>query len=118
MIIRIKNLRLRTIIGIYDWEKEERQDVIVNAVIEAPIDCAALDEDIERTINYKDLTKQLIDHVEGTSYELIETLTDRLCDLVLEDRRIAKVTIEVDKPHALRFADSVSVALTKTQKAG
>jgi D-erythro-7,8-dihydroneopterin triphosphate epimerase len=113
MQIRLKNLRLRTYIGIEDWEQEKRQDVVVNATIEFDGTAAAASDRIEDTFNYKSLTKRFIDFVESNRFGLLEHLTDRLAEMIMEDPRAVACTVEVDKPHALRFADSVSVSVDK-----
>lgn len=110
MIIRIKDLRLRTIIGVADWERKERQDVVINAEIEFDGSRAAQTDKIEDTVNYRDITKRIVAEVEASDYQLLERLVDRVLGLVLEDERVRRATVEIDKPQALRFADSVSIS--------
>ncbi|MFQ5795094.1 MAG: dihydroneopterin triphosphate 2'-epimerase [Candidatus Bipolaricaulia bacterium] len=109
MIIRIKDLRLRTIIGINDWERENKQDVVINVKIEFDGSKAAETDSIDETVNYKAITKRIIKEVEGSDFYLLEALSNHVLQIVMEDRRVKKATVEVDKPHALRFSDSVSV---------
>ncbi len=109
MIIRIKDLRLRTIIGINDWEREQEQDIVINAGIVFDGRAAADSDEIADTIDYKSLTKAMIAHVEGSSWNLLEKLATRLLEIALADPRVESAWVEVDKPGALRFADSVSV---------
>lgn len=111
-IIRISNLRLRTIIGINDWERTTLQDVVVNIEIEAEIERAAQTDSIDDTLDYKNLTKQIIQHVEESSFQLIERLASSILDLILTLPRAVSAKVKVDKPGALRFADSVSVELS------
>ena len=112
MSIQVKNLRLRTIIGIEQVERTTLQDVIVNAKIEVDAKQAAHSDDIQDTYNYKMITKKIIDHVENSKYFLLEKLVAKIVQLIMEDARVKGVTVEVDKPHALRFADSVSLKQT------
>jgi len=109
MIIRIKNLKLRTIIGINEWERDAQQDVIVNISIEFDGKQAGRTDDIESTVNYKSLKKRIIELVESSEYFLLEKLVDSILKVIMEDSKVLKATVEVDKPNALRFADSVSV---------
>src|SRR5262245_26451865 len=109
MIIRIKNLRLRTINGIYDWEREHKQDFIINATIEFDGNKASQTDRIEDTVDYKRINKRIIELVESSQYFLLEKLADAILQNIMEDPRVLKAHVEVDKPHALRFADSVSV---------
>ena len=111
-VIRIKNLRLRTIIGIFDWERENKQDVILNLTIEINAPEAGTKDHIDATLDYKTICKNVIQLVEASSYQLIETMAYEILKRVLESPMAVTAEIEIDKPHALRFADSVSYALT------
>lgn len=109
MEIHIKNLKIKAIIGINDWERKEKQDVIVNVTLELDASSAAQTDRIEDTLNYKTLTKRIISEVESSKFFLLEKLAHHILNLVLEDKKAIRGTVEVDKPQALRFADSVSV---------
>ena len=109
--IRIKNLRLRTFIGIKDDEVQNRQDVIINAVIRYAANRAVQFNKIEEALNYRTITKQLISHVEEGRFALLERLTKELLEIIMEHEQVLAAEVEVDKPHALRFSDSVSVTL-------
>ena len=109
MIIKIENLRLRTIIGVFGWEKEKRQDVIINIDMEFDGTGAALSDKLEDTVDYKSLNKTIIDFVENGNFNLLEKMVSGIGDIIMKDKRILKATIKADKPKALRFADSVSL---------
>jgi len=109
MTVRIKNLRARTIIGIHQWEKEHPQEVVINVVIKFSADSAIVSDSIEDTVNYRQIKKMILREVEAHSFELLEKLAAFVLEKVMEDKRILKASVEIDKPHALRFADSVSV---------
>lgn len=109
MQIRIKNLRLRSLIGIYDWEREHKQDVIINARIDFDGTAAAGSDRIEDTVNYKSITKRIIALVEDAEFYLVEKLADKILQLIMDDSKVLRAEVEVDKPQALRFSDSVSV---------
>lgn len=112
-IIKIKNLRLRTIIGINDWEREKKQDIIVNIKIAADFKKASQSDDIKDSVDYKTITKRIIVEVEKTNFFLLEKLANFILELIMENKKVISATVEVDKPRALRFADSVSVELTR-----
>ena len=116
MLIRIKNLRLRTIIGIYDWERVEKQDVIINIEFEVDSENAIETDKIENTLDYKDLNKEIIEAVESSRFYLLEKLTHTVLQIVMKDKRIIRAKVEVDKPGALRFSDSVSVECSGENK--
>jgi D-erythro-7,8-dihydroneopterin triphosphate epimerase len=106
--VKIKNLRLRTIVGIFPEERENLQDVIINAAIRFDAGPAVATDQIGDTLDYKSLAKKIIQHVETSRFFLLEKLARSVLDLMMEDPRVKKASVEIDKPHALRFADSVS----------
>lgn len=110
MIARIRNLRLRTIIGINDWEREHKQDIIINVRMEFDGSEAAETDDIKSTVNYKTITKRIIAEVEKSSFLLLEKLTDHILKIIMENERVTRASVTVEKPHALRFADSVAIS--------
>ena len=109
--IRVKNLRLRTFIGIKEEEILNKQDVLINLTILYPADEAVRDNDIDHALNYRTITKAIIRHVEDNRFALLERLTQEILDLVMQNQSVSYAEVEVDKPHALRFAESVSITL-------
>lgn len=111
-LIRIKNLRLRTYIGFKPEEQEKLQDVVINVEIRYDALAAAVSDSVDKALDYKRLTKEIIAHVEGHRFLLLEKLVHDLLQLALEHPLVQEVAVEVDKPHALRFADSVALRMT------
>ncbi|MGA4532400.1 dihydroneopterin triphosphate 2'-epimerase [Ectopseudomonas chengduensis] len=109
--IRVKDLSLRTHIGIKEEEIFNKQDVLINLTILYPAAEAVRDNDIEHALNYRTITKAIIGHVEGNRFALLERLTQEVLDLAMRDPRVRYAEVEVDKPHALRFTESVSITL-------
>lgn len=109
--IRVKDLRLRTYIGINEDEILNKQDVLINLTILYAAAEAVRDNDIDTALNYRTITKAVIRHVEENRFALLERLTQEILDLVMDNPRVAYAEVEVDKPHALRFAESVSITL-------
>ncbi|ALN18364.1 dihydroneopterin triphosphate 2'-epimerase [Ectopseudomonas mendocina] len=109
--IRVKDLRLRTYIGIKEEEINNKQDVLINLTILYPAIDAVQVNDIEHALNYRTITKAIIAHVEGNRFALLERLTQEILDLVMAHQAVRYAEVEVDKPHALRFAESVSITL-------
>ena len=109
--IRIKDLSVRTFIGIKEDEILNKQDVLINLCILYPAIEAVRDNDIDHALNYRTITKAIIQHVEGNRFALLERLTQELLDLVMLNPAVCYAEVEVDKPHALRFAQSVSITL-------
>lgn len=111
-LIKIKNLRLRTYIGINDDEIANKQDVIVNARIQYSALDAANSDDMAKALNYRTITKQIIALVENNRFALLEKLTADVHALASAHPSVTFAEVEIDKPHALRFADSVSLTLS------
>ena len=110
--IRVKDLRLRTFIGINDDEIRNRQDVLIKRTILYPAATAVEVNEIQHALNYRTITKAIIRHVEENRFALLERLTQEILDLVMAHPQVRYAEVEVDKPHALRFAESVSITLT------
>ncbi len=111
-IIRITNLRLRTFIGFNPEERAKRQDIVVNVEIHHNANAAALsDDDIDGALDYKVISKAIIKHVEEGRFLLLEKLVNDLVEICSRDSAVTRAVVTVDKPHALRFADSVSLTL-------
>lgn len=115
--IRVKDLRLRTFIGINEDEILNKQDVLINLTILYAAQEAVRDNDIDHALNYRTITKAIIAHVEGNRFALLERLTQELLDLVMANESVLYAEVEVDKPHALRFAESVSITLAASRLA-
>ena len=114
--IRITDLRLRAIIGANDWERDNLQDVIINVSIDYDARKAAHSDKLSDTVDYKTVTKNIIKEVESSRYFLLEKLCHKILQIVLKSPQVNMVIVRVDKPLALRFADSVSVELTEKRK--
>lgn len=110
-IIRITDLHLRAIIGIFDWEREHKQDIVINVTIGYDARQAIATDDIKEALDYKTITKRIIREVEDSKFFLLERLTQHILDVVMNFSKVEFATVRVDKPTALRFAKSVSVEL-------
>ncbi|MCI0508590.1 D-erythro-7,8-dihydroneopterin triphosphate epimerase [Chromohalobacter marismortui] len=113
--ISIKNLRLRTHIGIKDEEIQNRQDVVINATIRYRAERAVKFDHIEQALNYRTITKHIIGYVEDNRFLLLERMTREILDIIMSYEQVLTAQVEVDKPFALRFSDSVSVTLSDSR---
>jgi D-erythro-7,8-dihydroneopterin triphosphate epimerase len=110
--IKVKDLLLRTYIGFNPDELVNKQDVIINFEIETEISKKAMEADEPVDIlDYKTITKRVIKLVQEGRFKLLEVLTQKILDLIMEDEKVQWTRVEVDKPHALRFAESVSLTM-------
>ena len=108
--IHIKNLRLRTYIGFNEEELIKKQDVVINIYLDYDASNAMLSDSVDHACNYKVLTKKIISQVESNRFKLLEKMADQIMGIIKTDESVLQAKVEIDKPHALRFADSVSIS--------
>ena len=114
--IQIKDLLLRTIIGINEEERRAKQDVLINVTMWADTLPAAASDDIVDAVNYRTVAKAMIAHVSQGSPFLVERLAAELLEICFEtDERIMEAEVSVEKPGALRYARSVGVVVRRTR---
>jgi len=111
--IRIHNLRLKAVIGVNEWERKIEQNVVINVTIEYDSAKARDTDGFSHAFDYKRLTKKIIDRVERSSFKLIERLAHEILDVVSDSGPADRVIVRVEKPGALRHADSVSVEVER-----
>jgi 7,8-dihydroneopterin aldolase/epimerase/oxygenase len=111
--IFLRALKTEAIIGIFDWERQVKQTVIVDVEISADIRKAALSDSIDDTLNYKRVAKRVLAFVEESKFHLVETLAEHIAMLILEDFGIAWVRISLSKPGAIRSSRDVGVSLER-----
>jgi dihydroneopterin aldolase len=111
--IFIHALKTEAIIGIFDWERQVKQTVIVDLEISADVRKAALSDSIGDTLNYKRVAKRVLAFVEASQFHLVETLAEHLAMLLLEDFGLAWVRISLSKPGAIRSSRDVGVLLER-----
>jgi len=114
--IVIKDLLLRCIIGTNESERREKQDVLINVAIWADLTQATETDDVSKTVDYKQITKDIVKLVEKSEFFLVETLAESVAKVCLQHERIEKVRVTVEKPGALRFARSVGVEILRRKE--
>jgi dihydroneopterin aldolase len=112
--IFIEGLKTQAIIGIYDWERENRQPLIFDIEIDLPIATAAKTDDIADTVDYKTVSDEVIELVENSSYELLEKLCEDICQQILQNHKsVQLVRLRVSKPQAVPATDTVGIKITR-----
>ncbi|HBC87643.1 MAG TPA: dihydroneopterin aldolase [Lentisphaeria bacterium] len=111
--IIIRDLKIPAIIGTYGWERKKKQNIILNIEISCDLRKAGRSDNLEDTINYKTLKKQIIDHIRKSKYFLIEKAAGAVAELCLATKGVKKAKVTVDKPGALRYARSVAVEIER-----
>ena len=115
--ITIRDLSLRCIIGLYPEERIKKQDVVINVVMETDLRKAGQTDDLNDTVNYKAIKLAILDFVESSSFNLIESLAEGIAAICLNDPLVQSATVTLDKPGALRFCRSVAVEVTRERTA-
>jgi FolB domain-containing protein len=113
--IIIKDLLLRGIIGINEDERVNKQDILINVTLFADTTAAAASDQIEDAVNYKTITKHIIRHVESASDYLVEKLVNDIAKLILTQYPVERAIVRVEKPGALRFANSVGIEIDRNR---
>lgn len=114
--IKVKKLLLRTYIGFNPEEQINKQDVIINFELDTEVSPETLENDApDGILDYRSITKNVIELVQDGRFNLLEVLTQKILDIVFEDKKVKWAKVEVDKPHALRFAESVSITMEKSR---
>lgn len=113
--IFIRNLSVDTIIGIYEFERTTRQRVILDLEMSADVTRASYSEDIASTLNYKTLADRLTSYIQTTEFQLIETLAERVTDIVRNEFGVAWVKLTLHKPDALTGDTDVGVIIERGQ---
>lgn len=112
-IVYIRDLRIDTTIGIYDWEREVRQTVSLDLEMATDITAAAASDDIRHALNYKAVAKRIIAHVESSGCLLVERLAEEVAGLVLTEFPVPWLRLRLSKPGALRGAQDVGIVIER-----
>ena len=115
-IVYIRDLRIETIIGIYDWEREVKQTVSLDLDMAHDIRKAGETDDIEYALNYKSIAKRLIAFIEGSEFLLVERMADEVAAIVLSEFSVPWLRLRVSKPGALRGSKDVGILIQRGKK--
>ncbi|HEY5682648.1 MAG TPA: dihydroneopterin aldolase [Sulfuricaulis sp.] len=112
-IIYLHDLKIECIIGIWEWERRIKQTVIIDLDMAADIRQAAANDKIEDTLNYKAVSKRLIDFVGNSQFQLVETLAEKVAELLFAEFKIQWVRVRINKRGAVRGAGDVGVIIER-----
>ncbi|MBV2092228.1 MAG: dihydroneopterin aldolase [Candidatus Thiodiazotropha sp. (ex Ctena orbiculata)] len=114
-IVFIRDLRIETVIGIYDWEREITQTVVFDLEMGADIKKAAESDAIEDALDYKAVSKRLVSFVRESKFQLVETLAERCADIVLHEFNVPWVRLTLNKIGAVSMARDVGVTIERSR---
>lgn len=117
-IIYLHDLQIETIIGVYDWERNVKQKVIIDLDMATDIAKAAASDNIADTLDYKAVAKRVIGFVEQSEFQLVETLAERIAAIILSEFQVPWLKLRVNKQGAVSGARDVGVIIERGQKAG
>jgi len=115
-IVYIRGLEIRTIIGIYDWEREQQQIVSLDLEMGSDIAKAAATDTIENALDYKAVAKRLINFIENSEFYLVETMAEQVAEIVLKEFNVPWVKLRLGKPGAVTGSKDVGVIIERGSK--
>lgn len=115
-IVYIRDLKIQTVIGIFDWERAIKQTVSLDLEMAADIRKAAVSDHIDDALDYKTVAKRVIRFVENSDFQLVETMAERVAQIVREEFSVPWVRLRVSKPGALRGSQDVGVIIERGEK--
>jgi dihydroneopterin aldolase len=115
-IVYIRELEIRTIIGIYDWEREQQQIVSLDLEMGSDIAKAAATDTIENALDYKAVAKRLINFIESSEFYLVETMAEQVAEIVLKEFNVPWVKLRLGKPGAVTGSKDVGVIIERGSK--
>ena len=115
-IVFIRDLRIETVIGIYDWEREIRQTVSLDLEMGTDIRRAGETDHIDDTLDYKSVAKALIEFVEKSEFQLVEALAEQCSQIILNDFNVPWLKLRLSKPGAVTGSQDVGVLIERSKE--
>lgn len=112
-IIYLSDLRIETVIGIFDWERRIKQTISLDLEMATDIKKAAASDHIDDTLNYKAVAKRVIGFVEESQFQLVETLAERVAEIILNEFEVPWVRVKLNKPGAIRGSRDVGIIIER-----
>ena len=116
--IFLNELKVDTVIGIWDWERKIHQTVVINLEMSADIAKAAKTDSVDDTLNYKQVAKRVQQFVGDSSFQLVETLAENIAAIIRDEFDVAWVRVSVNKPGAIRGSRDVGVRIERGSRSG
>lgn len=115
-IVFIEDLKVDTVIGIYDWERQIRQTISIDLEMAHDIGPAAKEDTIDQCLDYKSVAKRVISFVEEAEFQLVETLAEKIAQIIQDEFGVPWLRLKLSKPGAVRGSKNVGVLIERGQK--
>ncbi len=112
-IVYIRDLKIETVIGIYDWEREIKQTISLDVEMAHDIRRAAETDNIEDTLNYKAVAKRMIAFIGESEFLLVETMAEKCAAIILDEFSVPWLRLRLSKPGAVRGSQDVGVIIER-----
>ena len=112
-IVFIHDLKIETVIGIYDWERKIRQTISIDLEMATDIGAAAKSDNIDDALSYKDVAKRVQQFVSDSDFQLVETMAEKIAEIILAEFDLPWIDVSVNKPGAIRGAKDVGVRIRR-----
>jgi dihydroneopterin aldolase len=111
--VYIRGLRAEAVIGVYDWERDIRQPLVLHLEMASDNQRAAASDRIDDALDYAAISSRVLSYIESSEFQLIETLAERIAALVMDEFQVAWLRLQLDKPGAVADAETVGVAIER-----
>lgn len=115
-IVYIRELEIETVIGIFDWERKIKQTVSLDLEMASDNRKAAASDKIEDAVDYKSVSKRIIDFVEKSEFQLVETMAEEITAIIMNEFKVPWVRLRLSKPGAVRGSKDVGVIIERERK--
>lgn len=115
-IVYVKNLRVKALIGIYEWERRIQQEVRIDLEMAWDNRIPAASDDIKHTLNYKEAAQKVTSLVQGSEYQLVETLAETIAKTLIDDMQLPWIKVTLGKPFAVSDSDEVGVQIERSRE--
>ena len=112
-VLFIKDLLVRTVLGVSDEERRDKQDILISVVMETDTSAPGQSDDVADTVNYRTVSKDILALAEHSQFRLVERFAEEIAALCLREPRVQRVRVTVEKPGSLRFAQSAGVTIER-----
>ena len=113
-IVFVQGLKVDTVIGIYDWERKIRQEIVLDIEMSSDIAAAASTDHIDQALNYKNVCKRITSFVRESEFQLVETLAEKICQIILQEFDVHCVKLKLNKGEAITGAEGVGVIIERS----